>query len=141
MTLHIIKLCVGIDRVSELADWQAERLRERCQAGEAEELFHITRQMPKRASEILPDGSLYWVIKGHVIVRQRLLELRPVVRDGLDHCAFILDHSLIVVESRPRRPFQGWRYLEEEDAPPDTGRFDGAGDRPLPQELIDFGLR
>jgi hypothetical protein len=133
MTLHLIKLCVGVTTLSDLAALQAGRL---------PELYHVTRQTPKRAAELIPGGSLYWVMTGRIVARQRLLELRPVERDGVPYCALVYDPVLVTVEPRPRRPFQGWRYLTEEDAPPDIGVWTHESDKSLSlrNELVSFGL-
>jgi hypothetical protein len=119
MALHLIKLCVGVDTVAELAQWQEKRLAQLKRKRKPLELMHVTRQTPKRADELLKGGSLYWVIKGQIAVRQRLLELRPVHRDGIPHCALVYDPKLVPVERRFHRPFQGWRYFDPKDAPPD----------------------
>lgn len=119
VALHLIKLCVGAESIDDLAQWQEQRRQERRKRGEPNESFHVTRQTPRRASELLDGGSLYWVIKGQIAVRQRLLELRQVVKDGGPGCALILDHKLVPVARRRHRPFQGWRYLTEADAPRD----------------------
>ena len=143
MTVHLIKLCVGATGLNDLATWQAQRLDEKKRAGEKLELFHVTRQTTKRAEEVLDGGSLYWVMNGFITARQRLLELRPVERDGVPHCALVYDPELITVEPRPRRPFQGWRYFEPEDAPRDMGVWmAGAEDQSLSlqNELIALGL-
>ena len=76
MTVHLIKLCVGVDTVKELADWQDERLKRLKRAGKTPELCHRTLQTPRRREEVLDGGSLYWVIKGFVLVRQRVLDLQ-----------------------------------------------------------------
>ncbi|MBN8532017.1 MAG: DUF1489 domain-containing protein [Alphaproteobacteria bacterium] len=132
MTLHLIKLSVGPESLADLASWQKKRLKV------VPELIHITRQTPKRAAELLDGGSIYWVIGGHVVARQKLLELRPMERDGIPHCGLVYDKQMITVEMRPRRPFQGWRYLEEKDAPPDLPS--GAEDDSLPSKLRALGL-
>lgn len=142
VTLHLIKLCVGVGSLSDLALLQAKRLDEKSRAGETPELLHITRQTPKRAEELIPGGSLYWVMGGWVVARQRLLELRPVQRDGLPHCALVYDSEIVTVKPRPRRPFQGWRYLPAEDAPPDLGKWTHESEQSLSlqNELIALGL-
>jgi hypothetical protein len=142
MPLHIIKLCVGCDSLSELADWQAKKLKEKRARGQKPELVHITRMTPKRGDEILAGGSLYWVIKGQIAARQRLLAFREVKKNGIPHCGFVYDKELVAVVARPRRPFQGWRYLEEGDAPPDLARTKGAKSLPeaLQRELAALGL-
>lgn len=142
MALHLIKLCVGVDSLSELAEWQQERLAERKRTGQPAELVHITRNTPRRAAELLDGGSLYWVIGGIITARQKLLDFRPVDRDGVPHCALVYAPQLIAVEPRPRRPFQGWRYLEAGDAPSDkavSAKDEGASEE-LERELIRLGI-
>ena len=142
MALHIIKLCVGCDSLSELADWQKKRLKQKRAKGQKAELVHVTRMTPKRADEVLDGGSLYWVIKGQIAARQKLLELRPVKKNGIPHCGLVYDKQLVAVVARPRRAFQGWRYLTAEDAPPDLAGIKGAKGLPeaLQRELAALGL-
>jgi hypothetical protein len=146
MTLHLIKLCVGCDSIEDLAAWQAERLRQRRKAGEKKPvLFHRTFQTPKRRTELLDSGSLYWVIKGLVQVRQPLLDLLAGTKDdGTPCCLLILKNELIAVRPLPRRPFQGWRYLDAHEAPPDLGRGSATGIGAMPaklrKELAELGL-
>ena len=140
--LHLIKLCVGVDTLQELADWQTKRLREKRAKGQKPELMHITRQFPKRAEELLDGGSLYWVIKGQISARQRLIELREVSRNGVPHCGLVYDKKLVPVRPRPRRAFQGWRYFDDKDVPPDIAEVKGAKGLPdaLKRELATLGL-
>lgn len=142
MALHILKLCVGADTVEDLANWQASGRPAWPGPDRAEAVAHITRMTPKRQDELLDGGSLYWVVRGQVCVRQRLLALEPTLRGGVPHCALVLDPVLILTRARPHRPFQGWRYLKAEDAPPDVGPFAGAGEgsASLRQELMELGL-
>ena len=140
--LHLIKLCVGVESLEELARWQKQRLAEKKKKGQKPELVHITRQTPKRAGELLDGGSLYWVIKGQIAARQKLVELRPVTRNGVAHCGLVYDKKLMPVIRRPRAAFQGWRYLDPADAPADIGAVKGAKGLPekLQQELAALGL-
>jgi len=103
---------------------------------------HVTRMTPKRADEVLDGGSLYWVIKGQIAARQQLLAIRAVKKNGVPHCGLVHQKDLIPVVARPRRAFQGWRYLEAKDAPPDLARTKGAQDLPesLQRELAALGL-
>jgi hypothetical protein len=144
MTLHLIKLCVGADSIDDLRQWQAERLAERRRRGEEPVLKHTTRQMPKRRPELIDGGSLYWVIRGEVLVRQAILDLRPSHgEDGIERCDICLEPELVRVEPRPRGPFQGWRYLAGREAPADLGAGPaGALDMPdgLRRELYALGL-
>ncbi len=140
--LHLIKLCVGVDSLQELADWQKKRLKEKRAKGQKPELMHVTRQFPKRAEQLLDGGSLYWVIKGQIAARQKLIELRAVSRGGVPHCGLIYDKKLVPVRPRPRRAFQGWRYFDAKDAPPDIADIKGAKGLPeaLKRELATLGL-
>lgn len=143
MTLHIIKLCVGADSIEDLAQWQAGRLKEQKKRKvKRPELIHVTRMMPKRKDEVLDGGSLYWVIKGQIAVRQKLLDIREVTKNGTPHCGLVYDARLVPVQRRSHRPFQGWRYFKPEDAPPDArGGKGGAGlPEALQKELVELGL-
>jgi hypothetical protein len=137
MSLHLIKLCVGCDSIEDLASWQAERLRQRRREGEKKpRLFHRTFQTPKRRDELLDGGSLYWVIKGLVQVRQPLLDLTEGTKDdGTPCCLLILKNELIPVRPAPRRAFQGWRYLDGDEAPEDLKRGSAGGIVAMPQKL------
>ncbi|HYD15557.1 MAG TPA: DUF1489 domain-containing protein [Hyphomicrobium sp.] len=135
MTLHIVKLCVGAASIEDLAAWQAGRLKEQKARGEKPRIFHATLQTPKRQAE-LKGGSLYWVIKGIIQVRQKLAGFEDGLKeDGSPCCHILLDRKLIPVRPMPRRAFQGWRYLTGDDAPDDLGKG-GSGDvAALPPEM------
>jgi hypothetical protein len=144
MPLHILKLCVGCDSIEDLDDWIKLRLREARRAGKQPEHFHTTRMIPKRVDEILDGGSLYWVVRGNVQVRQRILDVRPFRdKDGIKRCRLVLEPKTMATEWQPRRAFQGWRYLKPEDAPRDLSDA-RAGLIKLPPELrrdlADLGL-
>jgi hypothetical protein len=142
MRIHLQKLCVGCDSVEDLAAWIAERMAEKRRRGEPQEQVHRTRMMPKQVAELLDGGSLFWVVRGTIQVRQALLDLRAVKgEDGVGRCELVLDPSLVRVEPQPRRPFQGWRYLPDADAPRDL-RSHAGGDLPptLVTELRALGL-
>ena len=130
MALHLVKLCVCIAQFEELVAWQ--QLRQRKDGV----LQHITRMTPRRGDELLNGGSIYWVIKGQIQARQRLLELRPLTDgEGVAHCALILDPKLVRTRPHPRRPFQGWRYLASDDAPSDAGKGKTGGKNEMPPEM------
>ena len=134
--MHLIKLCVGIDAIEELVSWQAMRLEKLRKAGLPPELVHRTRQMPRQRDAVLKSGSLYWVIKGFVRCRQRIADLREETdAEGRPLCGIVFDHALIVTRPQPRRPFQGWRYLKPEDAPPDIGPAGSALDDDMPEAM------
>lgn len=142
MALHLIKLCVGCDTVKDLEDWIRERRRRG--GGKKTEHIHRTRMVPKRADELTDGGSLFWVIRGQVMCRQRLIGVRPYVdKSGVGRCQFVLDPKVVLVELRPWRAFQGWRYLAAKDAPRDLdSAAPGAKDMPeaMRRELRELGL-
>jgi hypothetical protein len=121
--LHLIKLCVGCDSVSDLESWIKQKLKEKRRRGQKVEHIHTTRMMPKRATELTNGGSLYWVIRGQIACRERILDVRAFVdKDGIGRCRVALDGKVVLVEPRPRSAFQGWRYLEAKEAPRDLSR-------------------
>jgi hypothetical protein len=144
MTVHLLKLCVGVETVQELKDWQEARLKRLARARKVPELCHRTLQTPRRRGEVLDGGSLYWVIKGLVLVRQRVLDLRPDSKDdGAACCGIVLDAELVGTRPHPRRAFQGWRYLEASDAPPDIQSLETADDampRAMREDLRELRL-
>lgn len=144
MNLHLLKLCVGAESVDDHRAWIEARIAEKRRMGLAEESIHTTRMIPKRAAEIIGKGSLYWVTKGRVQSRQRIIDIRPFVDgQGISRCDLVLDPELILTVPQPRRPFQGWRYLKPEDAPIDLGEA-AAGLAEMPpamrEQLADLGL-
>jgi hypothetical protein len=144
MALHLIKLCVGCDSVRELEDWIKQKLRDKRRRREKAEHIHRTRMVPKRAEELTDGGSLYWVIRGEVMCRQRIRAVRPFRdKDGVGRCGLVLEPKVVLVRPRPYRAFQGWRYLPPADAPPDLDRTaPGAAAMPekLRRELRELGL-
>jgi hypothetical protein len=121
LVLHLVKLCVGADSIADLKGWVEERVRER--RGPPRSL-HVTRMVPTRAPQIVEGGSLYWVIRGQLSARQRVLEI--------DRCRLWLDPEVVELAPRPMRAFQGWRYLKASDAPADLGK---GGEAAMPEEL------
>ena len=114
--VHLAKLAVGIRDIADLRGRQAARVA----AGVG--LRHQTRSHPKRADEIVDGGSIYWVIAGAMLVRQRIVDIVEDRWDDGSRCAgLVLDPVLVQVEGRPTRAFQGWRYLEADAAPADLG--------------------
>jgi hypothetical protein len=144
MALHLIKLCVGCDSIQDLQDWIEENRALHRRLKRPYEQTHTTRMVPKRANEIVDGGSLYWVVRGQLACRQRLLAIRPFTdSDGIGRCHLVLEPVVNPVEPRPFRPFQGWRYMETKDAPRDLGQGGGdVGQMPesLRRELADLGL-
>ncbi|MBL8550158.1 MAG: DUF1489 domain-containing protein [Hyphomonadaceae bacterium] len=126
MPTHIIKLCVGADTIADLEDWQQQQIKKRGRP------VCGTRMWPKRIEDVVKGGSLYWVIKGVVLVRQRIVEVAEVRDDHGLRCGLWLDPKLVRVSPQPRRAFQGWRYLDPKDAPPDLAK---RGRSSLPEDL------
>ncbi|WP_294541791.1 DUF1489 domain-containing protein [uncultured Rhodoblastus sp.] len=130
MTLHLVKLCVGAQSIADLQAWVALRRKQRAGVH-----THVTRMTPKRAPELLDGGSLYWVIRGQIAARQRLIGVEPFIDPaGVKRCALQLDDDIVAVRPRPCRAFQGWRYLAPDDAPPDLAAG-GAGSDEMPEKL------
>lgn len=122
--LHLIKLSVGTSSIEDLKLWHDSR---------PDPLCHVTRMWPKRADEILPNGSIYWVIKGEIQARQRILGFdERIGDDGIRRCAILLSRALIPTYRVPRKAFQGWRYFLDADAPQDKPEGDG-----IPSEIAD----
>ena len=135
MILHLIKLAVGADSLGDLREWMAERMTEARRRRAALRHAHVTRMTPKRTQEILDGGSLYWVIKGQIAARQRIVNIEPFVdSDGIGRCRLWLDGAVVAVAPRPMRAFQGWRYYEAKSAPPDIDETQ-PGFAAMPDEL------
>ncbi|MCC6719569.1 MAG: DUF1489 domain-containing protein [Acetobacteraceae bacterium] len=138
--LHMTKLCVGIRDIADLRAHQQAHL------ARGEVLRHRTRSFPRRAAEIIDGGSLYWVIAGATVVRQRVVDIiADHWEDGSKCAGLIFDPALVAVAARTTRPFQGWRYLDPAAAPPDLlAGHDAEGSDALPpalrRALEDLGL-
>ncbi|MGA0606882.1 DUF1489 family protein [Phenylobacterium sp. VNQ135] len=126
MALHMIKLVVGCDTIEDLLDWR------KAHAAPGEPWLLRTRQTPKRAAEMLDGGSVYRVFRGNILCRQRILDVETVGEGVTARCQVTLDEAIVRVAPTPRRAFQGWRYLEHKDAPPD---LDEAAFGEIPPEL------
>ena len=135
--VHLIKLSVGVRDLDHLREVQAAR-------AAVAPLRHITRSFPRRAEEIVAEGSIHWVVAGLLLARQRVVDIVQARReDGTPCTALMLDPVLVAVVPRPVRPFQGWRYLEAEAAPADLDAASGAGHEMPPRlraELMVLGL-
>ncbi len=140
--LHILKLSVGSESVEQILDWQRNRSRQRAGG----HYYHLTRMWPKRTDEVLDGGSIYWVVQGLVQCRQRILGFEEIIgQDGIRRCGIVLDPEIIRTDPAPKRPFQGWRYLKNEDAPRDLKQDAAQKTDPLPASLLaalsDLGVR
>ncbi len=144
MALNLIKLSVGIENIQHLQDIQNRRLNDMKAQKRKIQLRHLTRHMPRRQKELLDGGSLYWVIKGVIQVRQKLIGFESTKRqNGTPACAILFEKEHIRTLPKKFRAFQGWRYLTMENAPPDLASL-SAVDSKLPvemsQELRSLGL-
>lgn len=129
--VNLIKLSVGSETVDDMVAWQASK---RAQGADALPR-HVTRMWPKREAEIMNGGSIYWVVKGVIQCRQKVIRLDEVFgSDGIRRCAIVLDPEIVRTQGSLKRPFQGWRYLHANDAPPDLPEGRSQED-PLPVEL------
>ena len=138
MSVHLKKLSVGSVSIDNLKNWQNRALKQ------GRHIIHPTRNWPKRADDLLDGGSMFWIIKGQMVVRQPIADLIEVKReDGRPACGIVLHPELIPVWPRRARIFQGWRYLEVENAPTDLPAGAAAEEEPPPEmaaELRELGL-
>jgi hypothetical protein len=141
MTVHLQKLSVGSESIQTLADWQNHVVSRRVKQGLSGHHVHVTRMFPKRREEILDGGSIYWVIKGNILCRNRIVGLEETTKNGHRACAIMMAPELIPVFPTPRRAFQGWRYLQDGDQPADlTGIVSGEDLPPsFRAKLIELG--
>ena len=142
--VNLVKLCVGITTINQLEQLQSMRRGEYVKAGRLPVNIHITRNKPKRSKEIINSGSLYWVIRRQIRVRQKIIRIDDIEdAEGRKKCCLVLDPDLIKTEHRAYRPFQGWRYLEQSDAPADLSNKQKAGSEmpsEMEEELSGLGL-
>ncbi len=134
MSLNIVKLCVGADSVDDLAAWQKAHYARRTPVCG-------TRMWPKRAEEVLAGGSLYWIVKGVIAARQRIIKIAPVRDEFGERCGLYLGREIVRTAPQPRRAFQGWRYLDAKDAPADLSATPGGENLPddLRRQLVELG--
>lgn len=144
MPLHLVKLSVGATSFRDLKDWIDERAKANRAKGKQVRHVHVTRMTPKRDTELLDGGSIYWVIKGEIAARQKLVAIEPFRdKDGIGRCRLVMETKLVPVSPRPMRAFQGWRYFDAKSAPPDLrGSPQDLADMPEPmrKELRELGL-
>ena len=125
MTIHMVKLCVGAESIDDMIAWQTRQMRT------LPNPVHHTRMYPKRADELLNDGSIYWVVKRAIRFRQKIIAIHKVDDgDGRSLCELHFDPELISTYAQAKRPFQGWRYLKPGDAPRDLKSGQRAVDIP-----------
>lgn len=134
MSIHIIKLVVGVSTLAEFAEIQKHYVVE-FEGRPANTVW--TRHMPKQAEELIEAGSIYRVIKNQIVARQKIMGFETVehpIKGKM--CLILTDTDLIATVPTPKRAFQGWRYLKPADAPADLGLYDSEDDLP-PEDLRD----
>ncbi len=142
MTVHMIKLSVGSKSIETLTAYQQGLAQVRAGEGLPAYADHITRMSPRRKDEVMDGGSIYWVIKGIIQCRNKIIDLAEThTRDGRKACRIILAPELIPVVPTPKRAFQGWRYLKPEDAPADLSDLGDAESLPphIRTKLVELG--
>jgi hypothetical protein len=141
MALNLIKLCVGATTIDDMMDWRQRSRDLRVAQGLSPHMFHTTRMWPRREKELLDGGSIYWVLKGQIMVRQELAGFEEEIgEDGIRRCNILMEPEFILTEIQPRRAFQGWRYLEAKDAPKDLPAGGSHVPTELASDLADLGL-
>lgn len=147
MSVHLLKMAVGIDSVAHLARVQKARRNALRAQGEKPVTWHFTRNFPRRAAEVLDGGSMYWIIRGEIVARQQIIALEERRRkSGRKRCAIGLTSKIIRTEPTAHRAIQGWRYFPPNDVPPDLAAAPspakGAERLPdgLARELRELGL-
>ena len=138
--LHL-KVSANRESLEDLARWQNACLKDKRKRKQPLLLQHVTRLMPKRKDEILDGGSIYWIIKGRIVARQKIVDLQPVEK-GRSHFVITYEPKLTLVAVRRTQRVEGWRYLAAKDAPPDIAADEGAKGLPedLRVELSELGL-
>ena len=142
MTVNLLRMAVRIESISHLKEIQTERRA----LTDGKRLHSFTRNMPKRTDELIDGGSIYWVVKRLIRVRQKIIGIEKMTNaEGRNFCAIELDPSHILLDPRPQKPFQGWRYLKPEESPPDAPdggvvNFDSDMPSEMMIELKELGL-
>lgn len=122
-SLHLTKVAVGCASLEALQNRIARRV-----TGDG--VVRVpTRMRPKRMEELV-GGSLHWIVKHRMIARQQILRFEDRSDGKID---IVCSADLVVIPPRPKRAHQGWRYLEDANAP--SGEDDGSGLSELPPRL------
>ncbi len=134
--IHLKKMCVGVQSIDEFESLIAQSLAQKEKLGQSVEMIHTTKQMPKRALELLQGGSIYWIIKKKIQARQSFIDIRQDTdAEGKTFCQLVLDPQIIPVTPRRHGRFQGWRYLTLDKTPEDIGSGDASGAEDMPAAL------
>jgi hypothetical protein len=121
-TVHLTKVAFACRDLEMLK----ERVARRAAEGEVR---IATRMRPKRVDELV-GGNLYWIVKHRIVAGIEILGFQDREDGRID---IVCAAELKAVSPIPRRAHQGWRYLEETDAP--KADDDGSGLGALPSQL------
>jgi len=129
MPLSMTKVAFGATSFEDLHGWFKTR-------GDAARL--TTRYLPKRHAEMI-GGSVYWILKHQLVARSEILGFEAAEGGRTE---ILISTKLIDVHPKPKRAHQGWRYLEEADAPADLAEGESADMLPpsMAGELAKLGL-
>jgi hypothetical protein len=144
MTVHLLRRAFHSESLEDLAGWQAERRKEMRANGQKPKTRTMLRNFPTRQEELLDGGSIYWIVKGNIRARQRILAIQPNDDpQSRRRCVLVLETKITPTVPYPVRARRGWRYLEPGDVPPDLDKA-GKGVDKLPEtlaaELRELGL-
>ena len=144
MTVHLLRRAFHSESLEDLAEWQAERRKEMRAKGQKPKTRTLLRNFPTRQEELLDGGSIYWIVKGHIRARQRILDIQQNADpESRRRCVLVLETKITPTMPYPVRARRGWRYLEPNDVPPDLDKA-GKGVDKLPEtlaaELRELGL-
>jgi hypothetical protein len=138
MTVHLVKMAVGVESFDHLAQIQSERIAQAGLQGGGGQLRHMTRNRPRREGDVLENGSIFWIIKGYIRARQNITGFGDGMgRNGRARCAIILDPQLVRTVLTPHKPIQGWRYMDALAAPADLGAREMEVETALPDNMAD----
>ena len=131
-SIHLVKLSVGTKSIEDLTEWQSSSVMQSSDSCPR----HVTRMWPKREEELLNGGSIYWVFRGLILARQEIIGFQEIIgQDKISRCGLILSTVIYKTKPQPKKAFQGWRYLKNEDSPIDVGKYNQKEALPDSMEL------
>lgn len=145
MHVNLLRTGVGVDSIEHLAEIQ-ETYRYAIDENGDDIAFFTTRNMPQRSNELLNGGSVYWIIKRLICVRQIITDIQQTTDDeGQRLCIISMKPQIMMVDPIPHKHIQGWRYLSPDKAPKDIRPYDKNTntdklDPQMEKELRELGL-
>ena len=143
--VNLVKIAVGVTTVEELRLRQTEFLK-KINDNNFPYFYHKTRMMPKKHEDIISNGSLFWVIKGAICARQKVIDIVKFEdTDGKKKCKIFLAAEIVKTKPIRKRPFQGWRYLKKHITPGDLnepikGNFEPNIPIDVQKKLLEMGV-